>query len=415
MRVDANGFFYDNDIAITFRAVLTNTGSGVTHRVERRMVWELTSFGSPVQISSDGNAQDRFEDDLIFWFNIVQTLTNEQNLEGTSLNTFNGFGDQITIEFVSDTFTPFSQSQTSSYVQSRLDSIQNTIWSSAQSDIVLDDLDGELSGWETLIDAYTTLALPDVLEQSTAVNAALRGNPLTSELALARPIDDWLSAMHDDGDEGEQQSALGAYMTRAGIVSSEIADAIDLPLAGHSLLEWTLAELRDLRDNASRQAIADTYVVPGGSISVPMEEGLLVNDVDQEYRSIFVDLAYELDAEYVAPQHGVVTLNADGSFSYQADPGFLGTDSFTYRSRTVVTSAGDEAFSEPTTVVLMVIESEGCGEADFVDDGVLDIFDVFAFLDAFNAQDSSADFTADGVYDIFDVFAFLDVFNQGCP
>lgn len=53
--------------------------------------------------------------------------------------------------------------------------------------------------------------------------------------------------------------------------------------------------------------------------------------------------------------------------------------------------------------------------ADFTGDGVLDIFDVFAFLDAFNTGDSAADITGDGALDIFDVFAFLDLFNAGCP
>jgi hypothetical protein len=53
--------------------------------------------------------------------------------------------------------------------------------------------------------------------------------------------------------------------------------------------------------------------------------------------------------------------------------------------------------------------------ADFTDDGELDIFDVFAFLNAFNAADPIADFTGDGAFDIFDVFAFLDAFNAGCP
>jgi len=52
--------------------------------------------------------------------------------------------------------------------------------------------------------------------------------------------------------------------------------------------------------------------------------------------------------------------------------------------------------------------------ADFTHDGVLDIFDLFAFLDAFNGGDSVADLTGDGVLDIFDVFAYLDAFNAGC-
>jgi len=61
-------------------------------------------------------------------------------------------------------------------------------------------------------------------------------------------------------------------------------------------------------------------------------------------------------------------------------------------------------------------ESAGCNQADFTEPfGVLDIFDVFAYLDLFNAGDAGADFTGDGSLDIFDVFAFLDVFNAGCP
>jgi hypothetical protein len=50
-----------------------------------------------------------------------------------------------------------------------------------------------------------------------------------------------------------------------------------------------------------------------------------------------------------------------------------------------------------------------------VDDDALDVFDVFAYLDLFNASDPGADITGDGSLDIFDVFAFLDLFNAGCP
>jgi hypothetical protein len=53
--------------------------------------------------------------------------------------------------------------------------------------------------------------------------------------------------------------------------------------------------------------------------------------------------------------------------------------------------------------------------ADFNDDGILDFFDVQAFLQAFATQDPSADFTNDGVYDFFDVQAFLQAFSAGCP
>jgi hypothetical protein len=64
---------------------------------------------------------------------------------------------------------------------------------------------------------------------------------------------------------------------------------------------------------------------------------------------------------------------------------------------------------------LCIVQGATPCPADFTEDGALDIFDVFAFLDAFNASDPAADFTGDGSFDIFDVFAFLDAFNAGCP
>ncbi len=53
--------------------------------------------------------------------------------------------------------------------------------------------------------------------------------------------------------------------------------------------------------------------------------------------------------------------------------------------------------------------------ADLNGDGVLNFFDVSAFLTAFNATDPSADFNNDGMFNFFDVSAFLAEFNAGCP
>jgi subtilisin family serine protease len=60
--------------------------------------------------------------------------------------------------------------------------------------------------------------------------------------------------------------------------------------------------------------------------------------------------------------------------------------------------------------------SAGCSDADIAEPfDTLDIFDVFAYLDLFNAGEPAADITGDGTLDIFDVFGFLDIFNAGCP
>ncbi|PCI08315.1 hypothetical protein COB72_08545 [bacterium] len=53
--------------------------------------------------------------------------------------------------------------------------------------------------------------------------------------------------------------------------------------------------------------------------------------------------------------------------------------------------------------------------ADLNGDGVLNFFDVSAFLQAFNAMDPIADFNGDGVFNFFDVSAFLNTYAIGCP
>lgn len=53
--------------------------------------------------------------------------------------------------------------------------------------------------------------------------------------------------------------------------------------------------------------------------------------------------------------------------------------------------------------------------SDLNGDGVLNFFDVSAFLTAFQASDPIADFNNDGAFDFFDVSAFLTAFLAGCP
>ena len=53
--------------------------------------------------------------------------------------------------------------------------------------------------------------------------------------------------------------------------------------------------------------------------------------------------------------------------------------------------------------------------ADFTGEGVLNFFDVAAFLQAFSMGDPLADLTDDGIYNFFDVSAFLIAFSAGCP
>lgn len=73
---------------------------------------------------------------------------------------------------------------------------------------------------------------------------------------------------------------------------------------------------------------------------------------------------------------------------------------------------GDQTWDAVTLVIDDGVES--C-IADLTGDGLLNFFDVSAFLNAFANEDPIADFTGDGLYNFFDVSDFLNSFTAGCP
>lgn len=96
-------------------------------------------------------------------------------------------------------------------------------------------------------------------------------------------------------------------------------------------------------------------------------------------------------------------------------------DGLTWYMQWVVTdpnAAGGVAYTpvaEITTFCTMTGVCVSFCPADMNNDGVLNFFDISAFLQAFNAGDLSADFSNDGVFNFFDISAFLVEFSQGCP
>ncbi len=72
---------------------------------------------------------------------------------------------------------------------------------------------------------------------------------------------------------------------------------------------------------------------------------------------------------------------------------------------------GDDYFSGSA----YVFDSNAVCTADLEADGVLDFFDISAFLNAFANGEPVADFTGEGTLNFFDVSAFLSEFAAGCP
>lgn len=52
---------------------------------------------------------------------------------------------------------------------------------------------------------------------------------------------------------------------------------------------------------------------------------------------------------------------------------------------------------------------------DLTGDGLLNVFDLFAYLALYNAGDPAADMTGEGDLNVFDLFAYLVLYQAGCP
>ena len=78
-----------------------------------------------------------------------------------------------------------------------------------------------------------------------------------------------------------------------------------------------------------------------------------------------------------------------------------------------VVGVGDHNGLLEAFVATIPIGGGGC-YPDFTGDGVLDLFDFLAFVNAFNGGNPAADCDGNGGLDLFDFLCFNNGFNSGC-
>jgi hypothetical protein len=94
--------------------------------------------------------------------------------------------------------------------------------------------------------------------------------------------------------------------------------------------------------NTPPVATADSYtIVEGQVLTVTAAQGMLANDTDADGNSLTAILK-------TGPANGTLQNHLDGSFIYTPNPGFYGTDSFTYAA------ADGQSQSAPATVTITV-------------------------------------------------------------
>jgi ELWxxDGT repeat protein/VCBS repeat-containing protein len=160
------------------------------------------------------------------------------------------------------------------------------------------------------------ITLPGVLNNDTDVE----GNPLTA--SLVNSTSNGLLTLNSDGSFAYTPNAnfVGVdsftYRANDGMVNSTNPATV--------LIQVT---------NSAPIAANDNYTANrNGVLDIVPTAGVLSNDSDPEGSSLSAAIATN-------PSNGTVTLNTDGSFSYQPRAGFAGTDSFTYRASDGITSS----------------------------------------------------------------------------
>ena len=98
-------------------------------------------------------------------------------------------------------------------------------------------------------------------------------------------------------------------------------------------------------ENLPPVTLDDSYAVTAGETLNIAASGFLTNDLDPEGGAVTATVITD------GVDNGSLSAFADGSFNYTPDPGFSGTDSFTYRAR------DDAGKSAEATVFITVLEN----------------------------------------------------------
>lgn len=167
----------------------------------------------------------------------------------------------------------------------------------------------------------------------------------------------------------------------------ETAPGYDVTVGDGSLSSGRLAAAIAFTPvNDPPAAVDDQYTVAEDAVLfVAADTGLLANDSDIDSPNLTAVLAD-------SPEHGVLVLNVDGSFTYTPHANYFGTDSFTYRvhdggltSNEATVTITVVPVNDAPTIDLDADDSSGAGAgftATFVEDGPpVNIADSDAILD----------------------------------
>jgi hypothetical protein len=244
--------------------------------------------------------------------------------------------------------------------------------------VIADAVSSTCTASETGVTASTTIT-NGILVLTTDSN----GNPATT---LAVPTNPPVNFTRSGQITNVGDNFTVVYNEQVTSGDSITVNAVHMYLLGPTargdmVVAQSKCQITSTTTNRAPVAGNDAYSVnQGGTLTVPAP-GLLGNDSDPDgnpmtatssppvfvpgpnYPQYSTGDTYNFPSD---PPHGSATINPDGSFSYTPDPGFFGTDSFTYVVR-------DPRGATATATVTMTVNAVRHVLADFTGDGKTDL------------------------------------------
>jgi protein-disulfide isomerase len=185
----------------------------------------------------------------------------------------------------------------------------------------------ELAAGTYAVEENQPTAITDGLDRTDAVGP-LAGDDRYSEIEVA---DDDISGLNfgEGTIDAEHISPLWllASSSRDSFhreMRAEIESEAGNTEIAEEILDGATELDADFDFNELPDAVQDSYSLDSGeTLTITADVGVLNNDSDPEGADLTAAVA-------TGPTNGTVDLAADGSFTYEADSGFIGEDSFTY-------------------------------------------------------------------------------------
>jgi len=199
----------------------------------------------------------------------------------------------------------------------------------------------------------------------------------TFENALTYGLRNWTSTTTATASTLGQNEPSGAASLQIGV--SQAAGTLPIRLSGAASPQYFRAWFQHVGGDAGDRLIV-FYINDAGAQQV-----LRLIDVTDAGADLFLPVQVELPADALHDDLVILLSWVNGSGVWFVDDVYVGPQAYV----------------------------PDC-PPDLTGDGVLDFFDVVAFLNAFASGDPAADLTGDGVLDFFDVATYLGLFDSGC-